>query len=124
MENKTKLLIAVGASITANCQACLKTAVTQAQLARADKKEILEAIAIGRVVRKGAFGKMDQFASTLTGKDFESSSDECPFGSTEEDVKEWIKQDSQCGCSDEPEGKCVTEKKEPTSQQKKSPEPR
>ena len=99
MENKTKLLIAVGASVTANCSACLKTAVTQANSAGADKKEILEAIGIGRVVRKGAFGKMDKFASTLTGKDLANSSDECPFGSTEEDVKEWVEQDEQCGCS-------------------------
>ena len=98
MEDKIKLLIAVGASVTANCQPCLKTAVTQAQLAGVDKKEILEAVAIGRVVRKGAFGKMDLFASTLTGKDVEGS-DECPFGSTEKEVKEWVEQDDQCDCS-------------------------
>jgi len=97
MENKIKILIAVGASVTANCQPCLKTAITQAQLAGADKKEILEAIAIGRVVRKGAFGKMDKFASVLIGKDV-GSSDECPFGSTEEEVKEWVEQNDQCGC--------------------------
>ncbi len=62
MEDKLKLLIAVGASVTANCQACLKTAVTNAQETGVDKKEIQEAMAIGRVVRKGAFGKMDKFA--------------------------------------------------------------
>ena len=61
------------------------------------KKEILEAIAIGRVVRRGAFSKMDKFASTLTGKNV-SGSDECPFGSKEEDAKEWVEQDDQCGC--------------------------
>ncbi len=98
MENRIKLLIAVGASVTANCQPCLKTAVTQAQLAGVDKKEVLEAIAIGRVVRKGAFGKMDRFASTLTVNEVDKS-DECPFGSTEEEVKEWVEQDDQCGCS-------------------------
>ncbi len=97
MENKLKLLIAVGASVTANCQACLKTAVTHAQVAGVDKKEVQEAIAIGRVVRKGAFGKMDKFASNLTGKDADTL-EECPFGSTEEDVKEWIQQSDQCGC--------------------------
>jgi AhpD family alkylhydroperoxidase len=98
MEDKIKLLIAVGASVTANCQPCLKTAITQTQLAGVDKKEIVEAIAIGRVVRKGAFAKMDKFASSLIGKDL-GSSDECPFGSTEEEVKEWVNQDDQCGCS-------------------------
>jgi len=60
-------------------------------------KEIIEAIAIGRVVRRGAFGKMDKFASSLTGKPGEKS-DACPFGATEEDVKEWVEQDDQCGC--------------------------
>jgi len=99
MEDKIKLLIAVGASVTANCQPCLKTAVTQAQGAGVEKKEILEAIAIGRIVRKGAFGKMDKFASTLTGKDIAGDSEECPFGSTEEDVKEWVEQEDQCGCT-------------------------
>ncbi len=97
MEDKIKLLIAVGASVTANCQPCLKTAVTQAQGAGVEKKEILEAIAIGRVVRKGAFGKMDKFVSTLTGDT--GNSDECPFGSTEKDVKEWVEQEDGCGCS-------------------------
>ena len=97
MEDKTKLLIAVGASFTANCQPCLKTAVTQAQIAGVGEKELREAIAIGRIVRKGAMGKMDKFASTLTGRD-ENTKDECPFGSTEEEVKEWVEQKDQCGC--------------------------
>jgi len=98
MENKIKMLIAVGAAVTANCQPCLKTAVDQAKGTGADVKEILEAIAIGRIVRRGAIGKMDKLASTLTGKEL-SASDECPFGSTEEDVKEWVAQEDQCACS-------------------------
>ena len=97
MENKTKLLIAVGAAITANCQPCLQTAISQAEAVGVEKKEIIEAIAIGRIVRRGAMGKMDKMASTLTGKDV-SSSEECPFGSTEEEVKEWVAQDDKCGC--------------------------
>ncbi len=97
MESKTKALVAVGAAITANCQPCLKTAITQAQAVGAETKEIIEAIAIGRLVRRGAVGKMDKFASTLAGKDV-NSSDECPFGSTEADVKEWIAEDDKCGC--------------------------
>lgn len=97
MEDKIKLLIAVGASVTANCQPCLRTAVTHAQSVGVDKKEIIEAIAIGRVVRRGAFGKRDKFASSLTRKPAEKS-DDCPFGSTEEDIKEWVEEDDQCGC--------------------------
>ena len=98
MEDKVKLLIAVGASVTANCQACLKTAVTQAESVGVEKKEILEALAIGRLVRKGAIGKMDNFTSKLTGEK-PGNSDECPFGSTEKDVKEWVEQEDQCSCS-------------------------
>jgi len=102
MEDKVKLLIAVGASVTANCQPCLKTAVSQAQGAGVEKKEILEAIQIGRLVRRGATSKMDQLASTLTGNDVKSSEDKCPFGSTEKDMKEWVEheeQEDKCGCS-------------------------
>lgn len=99
MEDKTKLLIAVGASLTANCQACLKTAITQAQGAGVSKKEIIEAIAIGRIVRKGASGKIDKFSSNLIGDGGNPGSEECPFGSTEEDVKEWVEQNDKFGCT-------------------------
>jgi hypothetical protein len=98
MDEKVKLLIAVGASITANCQPCLKTALTQSELVGVDRREVLEAIAIGRLVRKGAIGKMDKFASSLLQEDVESS-DDCPFGSTREEVEEWVQQDDRCGCS-------------------------
>lgn len=98
MDEKIKLLIAIGASITANCQPCLKTALTQSELAGLDRKEILEAIAIGRLVRKGATGKMDKFVSALVQQDVESSG-ECPFGSTREEIEEWVQHDDQCGCS-------------------------
>lgn len=67
MDNKIKLLIAVGASVTANCQPCLKTVISSAQENGVKEKEILEAIAVANMVRKGAMGKMDQFASTLIG---------------------------------------------------------
>ena len=99
MDNKTKILIAVGASFASNCQPCLKTAITEAQKIGVEQKELFEAIAICRVVRKGAMGKMDKLASTLTGKNVAGTSEECPLGSTEEEVKEWVEQDDQCGCS-------------------------
>ena len=103
MEDKVKLLIAVGAAVTANCQPCLKTAVSQAQIAKAEKKEILEAIQIGRLVRRGANGKLDVQASALTGNNVGSSEEQCPFGSTDQEVREWIEHEepedtSQCGC--------------------------
>jgi AhpD family alkylhydroperoxidase len=99
MDDKTKMLIAVGASFASNCQPCLKTAVAEAKKAGVDKKELFEAIAICRVVRKGSMGKMDKFASALTGQDVASSTEECPLGTTENDIKEWVQEDDQCGCS-------------------------
>ena len=103
MEDKVKLLIAVGAAVTANCQPCLKTAVSHAQIARVEKKEILEAILIGRLVRRGANGKMDVLASTLTGSNVSGSEAQCPLGSTDQEVREWINREepekaSECGC--------------------------
>jgi AhpD family alkylhydroperoxidase len=99
MDDRVKLLIAVGAAVTANCQPCLKTAVTQAQGTGLEKKEILEAIQIGRLVRRGAIGKMDQLASTLTGEDVSNPEEKCPFGSTEKDFTEWVSQNDECSCS-------------------------
>ncbi len=99
MDDKTKMLIAVGACVPANCQPCLKTALAQAELVGIDKKEILEALAIGRLVRKGAIGKMDKFASSVTEKNSEEDSDDCPFGSTEKDYQEWVKQEDKCDCT-------------------------
>jgi AhpD family alkylhydroperoxidase len=63
METKTKLLIAVGAAFTANCQPCLRTTIKKALENGADKKEIAEAIGVSKIVRKNAMIQMDRFAS-------------------------------------------------------------
>ena len=65
MDNRIKELIAIGASVTANCQPCLNYHVTAAREAGADEKEINMAIEVAKAVRKGAVAKMDQFASTV-----------------------------------------------------------
>ncbi len=66
LDDRTIRLIAVGASITANCQPCLEVNFTQALESGADEQEIAEAIEIGKMVRKGAASKMDKFASGLS----------------------------------------------------------
>jgi AhpD family alkylhydroperoxidase len=63
METKTKMLIAVGAAFTANCQPCLRTVIKKALDNGADKKEIAEAIGVSRIVRKSAITQIDRFAS-------------------------------------------------------------
>ena len=65
LDNHTKALIAVGASITANCQPCLQSSMAMAQESGADEQEIAEAIEVGKRVRKGATSKMDAFAANL-----------------------------------------------------------
>ena len=65
MDIRTKELIAIGASITANCQPCLRYHVSKAKENGAAEAEISEAIAVGKMVRKGAQAKMDKFALTV-----------------------------------------------------------
>ncbi len=66
LDNRTIELIAVGASITANCQPCLRYHAKKALENGAEEQEIAEAIEIGRMVRKGAASKMDKFAASLS----------------------------------------------------------
>ena len=65
LDDRIKRLIAVGASITANCQPCLQTNIAKALENGADEPEIAEAIEIGKMVRQAAASKMDKFASSL-----------------------------------------------------------
>jgi AhpD family alkylhydroperoxidase len=63
IDNKTKELIAVGASITANCQPCLEYHKNKALEFGAEEGEIAEAIGMGKQVGKGAADKMDEFSA-------------------------------------------------------------
>ncbi|OVE81542.1 hypothetical protein BVY04_02975 [bacterium M21] len=68
MDIKTKELIAVGASVTANCTPCLKYHFQKVREAGATDNEIMQAISVGRMVRKGAAGKWDEEANLLLGE--------------------------------------------------------
>ncbi len=63
MDERIRELIAVGASITANCQPCLKYHTDKALESGADPGDVAEAVEMGKRVRKGAAAKMDGFAS-------------------------------------------------------------
>lgn len=73
LEDKTIELIAVGASITAGCQPCLRHHVGKARQLGAQENEIAEAISVGKMVRGGGGTEMDQFAEQLTGTETVSS---------------------------------------------------
>ncbi len=65
MDVRIEELIAIGASITANCKPCLEYHVAKARENGVSDQEIGEAVAVGKMVRKGAASKMDQFTSTV-----------------------------------------------------------
>lgn len=65
LDNHTLALIAVGASVSANCQPCLERNLRTALKCGADAEEIKEAIDIGRRVRQGAATKMDALAAEI-----------------------------------------------------------
>jgi AhpD family alkylhydroperoxidase len=65
MEESIRELIAIGASITANCQPCLQSHLDKAARYGACPEDIAAAIEIGKAVRKGAAAKMDDISSAL-----------------------------------------------------------
>jgi AhpD family alkylhydroperoxidase len=65
LDERTMRLIAVGASIAANCQPCLQTNTAKALENGASEQEVAEAIWVGTMVRRGAASKMDKFAASL-----------------------------------------------------------
>ena len=60
-----KELIAIGASVSANCGPCIKHHVAQAREMKIDEQQIQQAIDVGKMVRKGAAGQMDELISEL-----------------------------------------------------------
>ena len=66
-DEKTKELIAIGASITANCHPCLDYHVAKARELGVGVDEISEAIEVGKQVRRGASAKTDRLAAQQVG---------------------------------------------------------
>ena len=60
LDTKVKELIAIGASISANCHPCVKYHVAKAREMKIDEAEIQQAIGVGKMVRKGAADQMDK----------------------------------------------------------------
>jgi AhpD family alkylhydroperoxidase len=84
LDDRTIRLIAVGASISANCQPCLEASVSKALENGANEQEIAEAIEVGKMARKGAASNMDKFISiTYCATSFSANTqkNECGCGS-------------------------------------------
>jgi AhpD family alkylhydroperoxidase len=65
MDDKIKKLIAVGASVGANCHPCLEYHVGKAIEYGIDKSEILDAVNVAKAIRGGAAASMDKLALNL-----------------------------------------------------------
>jgi len=65
LDAETKELIAVGASVTANCHPCIKYHVGKAREMEIAEDDIRQAIDVGKTVRKGAAGQMDKLLEEL-----------------------------------------------------------
>jgi AhpD family alkylhydroperoxidase len=63
---KIKELIAIGASVSANCHPCMKYHTAKARELKIDEAEIQQAVDVGRMVRKGAAGQMDELLEELS----------------------------------------------------------
>lgn len=59
LDEKNEELIAIGASVTANCHPCIKYHVNKAREMKIAEDEIQQAINVGKKVRKGAAGQID-----------------------------------------------------------------
>jgi AhpD family alkylhydroperoxidase len=65
LDDRVTELVAIGASVTANCLSCLEYHVGKATASGVDAEEITDAIEVGKMVRKGAAGKMDKLVESL-----------------------------------------------------------
>jgi AhpD family alkylhydroperoxidase len=68
MDEKTKELIAIGASVTAHCQPCVSYHVGKAQGLGLSEEQIQEAIEIGQLVERGAGAAMRDFIKEMSDK--------------------------------------------------------
>jgi AhpD family alkylhydroperoxidase len=66
MDKKIKELIAIGASVSANCHPCIKFHVNKARKLNIDNNEIQQAIEVGQMVRKGAAEQMDNLINEIS----------------------------------------------------------
>jgi len=74
LDLRTKELIAIGASVAAHCQPCLKFHVDKIREVGGEPREIAEAIEVGKMVGKGAAFNMRQFAAQWTAGDLRKPS--------------------------------------------------
>ncbi len=65
MDEKTKELIALGASVACNCHPCVQFHTDKAQQMGIDAGDINTALEVGKMVRQGAAGQMDKLLNKI-----------------------------------------------------------
>ena len=65
MDEKLKEMIAIGASVTANCIPCIQYHFAKAREIGITEAEIKAAVLVGKLVRKGAAKKWDEEVDLL-----------------------------------------------------------
>lgn len=80
-------LIAIGAAVASNCEACFKYHFSQARKLGVSKEEMLEAVNIALRVKAVPAGAMVQLTQKLLLPDDGDGSSECCGGDTEEEKK-------------------------------------
>ena len=78
IDEKIEELIAIGASVSANCHPCIKFHMDKAKKLEIAPEDIKAALKVGAMVRGGAAVQMDKLLSAITvenGIDYEVQSD-------------------------------------------------
>ncbi|MHC5156863.1 MAG: carboxymuconolactone decarboxylase family protein [Planctomycetota bacterium] len=68
LDVKIKELIAIGASVSANCSPCIRFHLDKAKKLNIDAEDIRAALQVGVMVRGGAAGQMDELLSEMSKK--------------------------------------------------------
>ena len=65
MDDQIKELIAIGASVACNCHPCVKFHTEKAKKLNIDSDLVKQAMEVGKMVRKGAAGQMDEMLKSI-----------------------------------------------------------
>jgi alkylhydroperoxidase/carboxymuconolactone decarboxylase family protein YurZ len=77
VDHKVQLLIAAGAAMAANCEACLNKIVPDLRLAGVDEADIRSAVKVGQFVKDRPAELMKSLADRLTGTHLLTSAPSC-----------------------------------------------
>jgi AhpD family alkylhydroperoxidase len=66
LDPKTKELISIGSSVACNCHPCVKFHIAKAKDLNIEPELVRQAIEVGKMVRKGAAGQMDEMLAELS----------------------------------------------------------